>query len=283
MACSRQEAPDAGELASQAEPPQAASAETFQAHSAAAPMARRAKAADVAAGAAANAQAPAQRYLAVRHQLQIEAPAGQVAAVWAAVREACGQLDCDLLSAQLQRETAQAPVSASLTLRVAPQHHADLLGTLGGTAQVVNDSTSSEDVTAQVIDVEAHIKNRSDYRDSLRELLADTRVKRTLSELFEIRDTLAQVQAEIDSALTQRKLLEQQTAKVWVQMQFRAERGLSTSQYSPWRELAREAVQLGAESARTLVRVAAVALPWLLLLALLAGVLRGWWRRRRAA
>ncbi len=230
---------------------------------------------------AGSASVPQKRYVAVRHALQIDAPGAEVANAWTSVRDACARLDCELIASELQRETAQVPVTASLTMRVAPKDYTALTQAMGGQAKVVNDSASSEDKTTQVIDVEAHIKNRSDYRDSLRELLADKSVKRTLSELFEIRDTLSQVQAEIDSALTQRKLLEQETSKEFVQMRFTAERGTATpTHYNPWRELLRDSVDLLAESARTLVQVLAVTLPWLLLAALLSWPLRAWLRCR---
>ena len=230
---------------------------------------------------AGSASVPQKRYVAVRHALQIEAPGAEVANAWTSVRDACARLDCELIASELQRETAQVPVTASLTMRVAPKDYAALTQAMGGQAKVVNDSATSEDKTTQVIDVEAHIKNRSDYRDSLRELLADKSVKRTLSELFEIRDTLSQVQAEIDSALTQRKLLEQETSKEFVQMRFTAERGTATpTHYNPWRELWRDSVGLLAESARALVQLLAVALPWLLLVAVLSWPLRAWLRRR---
>ena len=232
-------------------------------------------------GNAGDASVPQKRYVAVRHALQIEAPGAEVANAWASVRDACARLDCELIASELQRETAQVPVSASLTLRVAPKDYAALTQSMGGQAKIVNDSASSEDKTMQVIDVEAHIKNRSDYRDSLRELLAEKGVKRTLSELFEIRDTLSQVQAEIDSALTRRKLLEQETSKEFVQMQFTAERGSATpTQYNPWRGLWRDALALMLESARALVQVTAIVLPWLLLVPVLMWPLRAWLRRR---
>ncbi|ARU04284.1 hypothetical protein CCO03_05970 [Comamonas serinivorans] len=286
--CSRSEAPAAtaeasldepAALAVQAEP----TARAVQAEAGTAMDEAKVAARDASGGAGAGDTPLApRRFLAVRHQLQVEAPADQVAEVWAAVREACGRLDCDLVSAQLQRETAQTPVSAALSLRVAPQDYARLTGALSGGAKVVSDASSSEDLTAQVVDVEAHLKNRSEYRDSLRELLADKSVKRTLAELFQIRDTLAQVQAEIDSALTQRQLLEQQTAKQFVQMQFRAERGLQTAtHYNPWREVLRDAVNLAAESTHALVRVVALVLPWGLALVALGWALR-WWLRRRS-
>ena len=228
-----------------------------------------------------GAETPQQRFVAVRHQMQVEAPAAKLADVWTAVREACGRLDCEVLTSELQRETAQMPVSAKLTMRVAPNDYNALSNAMGGEARVVNYGSSSEDKTSQVIDVEAHIKNRSEYRDSLRELLTEKNVKRTLSELFEIRDTLSNVQAEIDSAMTQRKVLAQETSKQFVQMHFEAERGLGTpTQYSPWRGMWREAMSLMSHSALALVQVLAVALPWLALLGLLAWPMRVWLRRR---
>jgi hypothetical protein len=223
-----------------------------------------------------------ERYIAVRHELQIEAPADQLVNAWSRTVDACRRLDCELLTSQLQHETAQTPVSASLSLRVAPNDYATLTQAMGGDARVISDSTSSEDKTVQVIDVEAHLKNRADYRDSLRDLLKDKSVKRSLDDLLQISDTLADVQAEIDSAQSQRKLLEQETSKSFVQMTFTAERALSTAtRYHPWLGLWSDSVNLISDSTRSMVRVLAMALPWVLLVALLVWPLRAWLRRHK--
>lgn len=113
----------------------------------------------------------AQRFLAVRQELNVEVPQAQLADAWGQVRDLCATLRCELLSASLLRETPQQPGNAMLEMRVAPADVQRLLGTLAGVATIVSQNTISEDKTAEVIDVEARIRNRTEFRDSLRLML----------------------------------------------------------------------------------------------------------------
>ncbi len=215
--------------------------------------------------------AATQRFLAVSHNMQIESPATELAAQWESIKSACEQMDCYVEASGLQRETLQAAAVAYLTMRVNPRDFALLTATLGGNAKVLNHQTSTEDKTSQVVDVEAQIKNRSEYRDSLRELLREKNVKRTLQDLMEIRDTMSQVQAEIDAASTQRALLERETTKQLVQMRFQSARTIVTGTYSPWQQTWQRSWDGMTDSFRTMVLTTATLLPWLVLL-LVVGV-----------
>ena len=226
-------------------------------------------------------QAP--RFLAVRHELSAEVASDQLPAAWTVVRDLCGTLRCEMLSSALQRETPQQPGHASLEMRVLPADVDALLGGLAGVAQVVSHNTTSEDKTAEVIDVEAHIRNRTEFRDSLRAMLADTKTKRDLGDILSIQSTLADTQAQLDSSATQRKVLEQQTGKQHLTIQFTPKRALvGGTSYSPIRSALRNAGAALAESVGALITFVAVALPWLLLAFPLVWVVRVLWRRRRA-
>ncbi len=203
--------------------------------------------------------------------MQIESPATELAAQWESIKSACEQMDCYVEASGLQRETLQAAAVAYLTMRVNPRDFALLTATLGGNAKVLNHQTSTEDKTSQVVDVEAQIKNRSEYRDSLRELLREKNVKRTLQDLMEIRDTMSQVQAEIDAASTQRALLERETTQQLVQMRFQSARTIVTGTYSPWQQTWQRSWDGMTDSFRTMVLTTATLLPWLVLL-LVVGV-----------
>jgi len=216
-------------------------------------------------------EAPAQRFIAVRQSLAVEVPSEQLANAWHSVRDLCASLQCEVLSASLSRETPQQQGSAMLELRVAPPDVDRLLGGLAGVAKVTAQQTSSEDKTAQVIDVEAQIRNRTEFRDGLRQMLSDTSVKRTLSDLLTIQRTLSQTQAEIDAAATRRKVLAQQTGKQHVQISFSTTRAIVSPGghgYSPVANALRQAWDALAESVGTLITVVAMALPWLLLVVL---------------
>ncbi|MET3497703.1 DUF4349 domain-containing protein [Variovorax boronicumulans] len=237
-----------------------------------------------AADAGQSQQAPLQRYLAVRQDLNVEVPPEQLGDAWAKVRDLCGTLQCELLSSSLLRETPRQPGNAMLEMRVAPADVDKLLSGLAGVAKVVSQNTTSEDKTAEVIDVEARIKNRVEFRDSLRLMLRDTVTKRTMADLLAIQRTLSDTQAELDAIATQRKVLEQQTSKQHIQIQFTPTRTLSQggTSYNPMMRALREAGSVLAESVGVLITFLAAVLPWLLLVGLpLAWLVRVLWRRRR--
>jgi hypothetical protein len=238
------------------------------------------------AAAAAPAQDEmAQRFLAVRQELNVEVPQAQLADAWGQVRDLCATLRCELLTATLLRETPQQPGNALLEMRVAPADVDRLLGTLAGVATIVSQNTISEDKTTEVIDVEARIKNRTDFRDSLRLMLRVTTTKRTMSDLLEIQRTLSDTQAELDAMAAQRKLLEQQTSKQHIQIQFTPTRALvqGGTSYSPIGRALRDAGHVLGESMGALITFVAAVLPWLVLVVLPLGwMLRALWRRRRA-
>jgi hypothetical protein len=153
-------------------------------------------------------------------------------------------------------------------------------------AKVVSQNTTSEDKTAEVIDVEARIKNRVEFRDSLRLMLRDTVTKRTMADLLAIQRTLSDTQAELDAIATQRKVLEQQTSKQHIQVQFTPSRTLVQGgpSYNPMVRALREAGSVLAESVGVLITFLAAALPWLLLVGLpLMWLVRLVWRRRRVS
>lgn len=227
----------------------------------------------------------AQRFLAVRQELNVEVPQAQLADAWGQVRDLCATLRCELLTATLLRETPQQPGNAMLEMRVAPADVQRLLGTLAGVATIVSQNTISEDKTAEVIDVEARIRNRTDFRDSLRLMLRDTTTKRTMSDLLEIQRTLSDTQAELDAMAAQRKVLEQQTSKQHIQIQFTPTRALvqGGTSYSPIGRALRDAGHVLGESMGALITFVAAVLPWLVLVVLPLGwMLRALWRRRRA-
>ncbi|RIX84222.1 DUF4349 domain-containing protein [Acidovorax cavernicola] len=226
-----------------------------------------------------------QRYLAVRQDLNVEVPAEQLADAWGKVRDLCGTLKCELLSSSLLRETPQQPGNAQLEMRVEPGDVDKLLGGLADVANVVSHTTTSEDKTSEVIDVEARIKNRTEFRDSLRVMLRDTVTKRTMADLLAIQRTLSDTQAELDAIATQRKVLAQQTSKQHIQIQFTPKRTLVSGSdgYSPMMQALRNAGDVLAESVGALITFVAAALPWLLLVVLPVGwLVRVLWRRRRA-
>ncbi|MES2531123.1 MAG: DUF4349 domain-containing protein [Pseudomonadota bacterium] len=227
--------------------------------------------------------APMQRFVAVRQELRAEVAPEQLADAWAKVRDLCGTLQCELLSSSLLREAPQQPGEGQLEMRVLPADVDKLLGGLAGVSTVVSHVTTAEDKTAEVIDVEARIRNRTEFRDSLRLMLGDKVTKRTMSDLLEIQRTLSDTQAELDASATQRKVLAQQTSKQHIQIQFTPKRSLvrGGDSYNPMTRALRDAGAVLAESVGTLITFVAAVLPWLVLVVLPVGWLLRWAFRRR--
>ena len=135
---------------------------------------------------ASGGAALAERHIAVRHRLEVVLPAAQIADAWKAVAESCARLDCEVLSSSVRKELVDQPAGARLEMRVNPKDAEQLLGQVEGVGRVASHSTSSEDMTAEVVDVEAHIKNRTEFRDSLRALLQQAGTNRKLSDVLDI-------------------------------------------------------------------------------------------------
>lgn len=255
----------------------------------AAPGARARMAADAPAPASPSAgvgEAVSARHIAIRHVLEVVVPAAQIPDAWKAVADACTQLDCEVVSSSVRKELRDQPGGADLEMRVNPKDAPQLLGQLEGAGRVASHSTASEDRTVQVVDVHAHIKNRTEFRDSLRALLQQPGANRKLSDVLEIQQTLSQTQAELDSHATQLKLLMQETTKQLVQVSFRPEVTLTEGRAANpiWTAL-RDAGQVMAGSVASLITLVAALVPWLLLVVpLLWALRRVWaWRARRRA
>lgn len=240
-------------------------------------------AADAAAG---GGEAASPRHIAVSHALEVVVPAAQITEAWKAVADTCAKLDCEVVSSSVRKELRDQPGGAELEMRVNPKDAPQLLGQIDGVGRVASHNTSSEDKTAQVVDVEAHIKNRTEFRDSLRALLQQPGANRKLSDVLDIQQTLSQTQAELDSHATQLKLLMQQTTRQHVQVAFRPEVTLTEGRAANpiWTAL-RDAGRVMADSVASLITLVAAFIPWLVLLVPLGWALRrAWaWRARRRA
>lgn len=238
------------------------------------------------AAVAGGAEAVAPRHIAVSHALEVVVPAAQITEAWKAVADTCAKLDCEVVSSSVRKELRDQPGGAELEMRVNPKDAPQLLGQIDGVGRVASHNTSSEDKTAQVVDVEAHIRNRTEFRDSLRALLQQPGANRKLSDVLDIQQTLSQTQAELDSHATQLKLLMQQTTRQHVQVAFRPEVTLTEGRAANpiWTAL-RDAGQVMADSVASLITLVAAFIPWLVVLVpLVWGLRRAWaWRARRRA
>jgi Domain of unknown function (DUF4349) len=96
-----------------------------------------------------------------------------------------------------------------LTLRVPSGRFGTAMARLAGVAHVVHQERSSEDVTTQVIDVDARVRAKQLSVDRIEALLARAK---SLAQILAIESDLSDRQAELDSLKQQQAWLDDQTS-----------------------------------------------------------------------
>lgn len=225
------------------------------------------------------------RFVAVRHKLEIVEAGSSLAKSIEAVVAFCGTIQCEVLSSRVTNETAVLSPSGNIAARVAPQDLNRFLDFVEKQGKIAQRATESEDKTAAVVDVEAKLKNQTDFRDSLRKMLTKPGV--SVADLLQIQEKLAEAQAELDSEATQRKLLANETEKIYVEISFRSEqRIVSPGAFASVGEALRESGSVLADSLAALITAVAAIIPWLIVIVpgswLLIRAIRRFREHRRA-
>ena len=127
------------------------------------------------------------------------------------VDEQGGQLAAD----ETETDKSGEPLRARMVLRVPVDAFDDVMNALGSMETLASTSTSSEDVTTQLIDVEARIKAQTASVERVRQLLAQAR---SIRDIMAIESELAQRQAELDSLVQQQAYLKDQTSMATVKV-----------------------------------------------------------------
>jgi Mor family transcriptional regulator len=224
--------------------------------------------------------AASQRYLAVRHKLVVITPESEITKSWESVIAFCGTIQCELISSNIVSQTHDSAPSGSMSLRVKPEDLNKLLAYVGKQGKIAQHTTETEDKTAIVVDTDAKIKNLTDFRDTLRKMLGRPSVG--VRDLVEIQEKLAEVQAQLDSQATQRKILANETEKVAIEIDFRAEKTIgSASVFTPIGDALRESTSVLAESVASLITVVVAAIPWLIVIVPACWLFARLWRRVR--
>jgi Domain of unknown function (DUF4349) len=224
-------------------------------------------------------------FVAVRHKLEIVEPGSGLPKSIEAVVAFCGTIQCEVLSSSVTNERSVLSPAGNIAVRVAPQDLNKFLDFVGKQGKTAQHSTESEDKTAAVVDVEAKLKNQTEFRDSLRKMLAKPGV--SVADLLQIQEKLADAQAELDSEATQRKILANETEKVYVEIAFRSEQRTTTrGAFASVGEALRDSGSVLGDSLAALITAIAAIIPWLIVIVpgiwlLVKAVKR--WRTNRAA
>jgi len=203
------------------------------------------------------------RYVALRHHLMVETSPEQMQANFDATIAHCQQLNCQILAANFNRETAYSPPSASLSARVPPRSVEVFLAGLAKSGEVLQHHRTSEDKTDAVIDAEARIKNLTEFRDNLRAMLNDKSAK--FKDLIEVQRELVNTQSELDSIQGVRKALAQETELVAINIDFTAKQGITEQGFfSPVAQAFKNAGRVMMESLASVITFFVTIFPWLI-------------------
>ena len=220
------------------------------------------------------------RYLALKHQLEIELPAANLQQVFDATLKKADALGAELLNASINRETAYSPPSASISLRLPPEAVGKFLDGVEQSGKVLRHQREAEDKTDEVIDADARIANLTELRDRLRRMLAEKPAQ--IKDVLEIEKQLAETQSSLDTINGVRKALSKQTDSVAVQIEFSAATSISEgSFFAPMAHAWNQAGNVLMSSAGDLITFIAAILPWLVILIPAFWAIRKVWRRWR--
>jgi hypothetical protein len=218
------------------------------------------------------------KYIALRHSLQIETRAEQMQATFDAAVKHCEALNCQLLSAYYNKETPYSPPSASLAARVPPRNVAIFLDGLAKNGEVLQHGRDSEDKTNQVVDTDARIKNLTELRDRLRLMLVDKSAK--FKDIIDVERELANTQSQLDSMLSMRKILSQETDLVAVNINFSAAQGITEQGFfAPVARALKDAGSVMMESFGSVITFVMSAVPWLLIGVPIIWLVRKYWTK----
>ena len=218
------------------------------------------------------------KYIALRHNLQIETQAEKMQATFDAAVKHCQALNCELLSAYYNKETPYNPPSASLSARVPPRNVEIFLGGLAKNGEVLQHGRDSEDKTNQVVDTDARIKNLTELRDRLRIMLVDKNAK--FKDIIDVERELANTQSQLDSMLSMRKILSQETDLVAVNINFSATQGITEQGFlGPVARALKDAGRVMMESFGAVITFVMIAIPWLLIGIPIIWLVRKYWAK----
>ncbi|MGB2592137.1 MAG: DUF4349 domain-containing protein [Candidatus Acidiferrum sp.] len=219
-----------------------------------------------------------EHFIAERHKLEVVTPESDLQKSWEATIAFCKTIRCEVLNSTITTRAAGAEPSGAIAARVVPDDLQALLAQVQKLGQISTHTTDREDVTNQVIDSEAKLKNLTALRDSLREMLK--KPSATVQDLVAIQQQLADTQAQLDSETAQRKVLANETEKIAVNISFRVvAHGAPSGAFSQVRDAFLESGSVLADSLASLITVIVTLIPWMILIIPGIWLLAKTWRR----
>lgn len=241
---------------------------------------------EAAAGAAADISLP---QIAYDYSYGFSAPSASLSDLLNRHQTACekaGPNACLLISTSASQNPDDRYTNYSLELRVSQawlkQFQTGLADDLKNTkGRMASHSVTSEDLSLNIVDTEARLKNKLALRDRLQDIIRQRPGK--ISELIEAETQLAQVQADIDAAQSALAVMKKRVATVHLTLSYHSEAvAASTSSFSPITNALNNVVGHFMRTLGFLIELFAVLLPLILLSVPAIWYGRKWLKARKA-
>lgn len=204
-----------------------------------------------------------------------------------AMCEGAGVAQCQVLNASTNANPEAGSVRVEVNLRATPQWLKKFENSLKGDlksykARITQQTVTSEDLSLEIIDSEARLKNKMALRDRLQAIIRQSPGK--IAELIEAETQLSQVQADIDSLSSSLAVMRKRVATSHLTLTYDSHgQSAAPSAFAPLTEALGQVVYTLMASLGFLVICIAAALPFAVVLCPL-----GWWgfklwRKRKLA
>lgn len=226
-------------------------------------------------------------FLAYTYQMGLEIPAEHLADVMDAHVRAClsaGPTLCQLVGSNRSGDP-QSSMNGMVDLRGEPNWLRSFMGGINAQAtaaggRVTSQATSTEDLTRNIVDTEAHIRAQTALRDRLQEMLRNRPGR--LSDLLDVERELARVQGEIDSTQSALAVMRTRVAMSELTINYAsAPKLIGSDTFEPLRQAVAGFLGVVAWGFAAIITLIAGLLPFaIVIVPVVWGVIR--WRRKRA-
>jgi len=202
--------------------------------------------------------------------------------------DACTQAGtqaCQMVSSATSNDGDGEQGSRMLELRVTPQWLKTFEGGLSaGLAKahgrIAYKSVTSEDLSLQIIDTDAHLKNKLALRDRLVQIIKSGNGK--IADLVEAETQLSQVQGDIDAAQSSLAAMKKRVATIHLKLAYHSEGAMaSRSAFAPVSEAFQNIFSNIMQTIAMIINLLSFNLPLILLAIPAFWFGRKWWLKRR--
>ncbi|MGD9980862.1 MAG: DUF4349 domain-containing protein [Hyphomonadaceae bacterium] len=225
-------------------------------------------------------------YLAYTYAMGLEIPSERLAGVMDRHVQACqaaGPRLCQLIGSNRTGDP-ESYMEGYVSLRGEPvwlnnfksgmAREADEAG-----GRIVQQSTSSEDLTRQIVDTEARLRAQTALRDRLQQLLRSRPGR--LADLLEVERELARVQAEIDAVQSALAVMRTRVAMSELTLTYRSSpRPVGSDTFEPLRQAFANFLGIIVGGFAAIITLIAVLVPFAIVLIPLGWLLLRWRKRR---